>query len=339
MTWHPLKTTLAVTAITLLLALPRCANAGLALDPAAISAGYTLTTFADGFSPTTSSCCGPLGITFPVSGGVLVAEHRGNVRLFSNTDGQHAGDVAVAQNYGMYNGVGLASLGAYVYLAEQADSKIVRLNNDGTYNSDVVALPVATGLVANPLTSLLYSSGFGYGIYSIDPNAATPSANLFRAGTYDGLSLDLVNGIIYAAAGDNHIYGYALADASQVFDSGSFSEGPDGIAIGSGDLAGKIFVNTTSGTVHSIDLATNARTLIASGGSRGDFVSSAPDGTLLLTQTDQILRLTAPAGSGFQAGTPEPGTVVTLLGGLGALVLGLRRRRAGTGANETQRPG
>ncbi len=297
------------------------------LESAAATAGFTLTTFVDGFNPT-GYCCGPLGIAFPTGGGVMVAEHRGNVRIFSNTDGQHASDVAVVQNYGMYNGVGLAALGNYVYLAEQSDWKILRLNPDGTYNSDLVALPVATGLVANPVTSILYASGYGYGIYSIDPNASTPTASIFKAGAYDGLSLDLVHNIIYAAATDNHVYGYSLADASQVFDSGYFGEGPDGIAIGTGDLAGKLFVNTTSGTIHSVDVTTNARALIASGGSRGDFVSVAPDGTLLLTQTDQILRLTAPSGSGFQTGTPEPGTIATLLGGLGALVVARRRRQA-----------
>lgn len=209
------------------------AHAGMVLEIPAATAGFTLTTYVDGFSPT-GYCCGPLGVTFTSAGTVMVAEHRGDVRVFSHADGQHAGDVAVAQNYGLQNGVGLAALGNYVYLAEQSAGRIVRLNNDGTYSADIVNVPAATGLVANPVTSLLYSSGYRYGIYSIDPNATTPTANLFKAGTYDGLSLDLVHGIMYAAAGDNHIYGYSLSDASQVFDSGYFPEGPDGIAIGTG---------------------------------------------------------------------------------------------------------
>ena len=300
------------------------AHAGMVLEIPAATAGFTLTTYVDGFSPT-GYCCGPLGVTFTSAGTVMVAEHRGDVRVFSHAGGQHAGDVAVAQNYGLYNGVGLAALGNYVYLAEQSAGRIVRLNNDGTYSADIVNVPAATGLVANPVTSLLYSSGYGYGIYSIDPNATTPTANLFKPGTYDGLALDLSNGIMYAAAGDNHVYGYSLSDASQVFDSGYFPEGPDGIALGTGALAGKLFLNTTSGTVHSVDIATNARTLIASGGSCGDFVAVAPNGTLLLTQTDQILRLTAPSGSGFESGTPEPGTVVLLFSGLAALAVNRRR--------------
>jgi hypothetical protein len=53
------------------------------------------------------------------------------------------------------------------------------------------------------------------------------------------------------------------------------------------------------GTVWQVDLGIGARTLIASGGSRGDLVAVDPsDGTLLLAQTDRILRLHGPTPCG-----------------------------------------
>src|SRR5262249_44638607 len=95
----------------------------------------------------------------------------------------------------------------------------------------------------------------------------------------------------------------------------------DGSALGSGVLAGNLFVNTNGGTVVEVNLTTLAQTLIASGGSRGDFVTADPlDGSLLLTQTDRVLRLTAPPGGGFVTpSVPEPAGLT--LFGIGALSL------------------
>src|SRR4051794_26329966 len=54
-----------------------------------------------------------------------------------------------------------------------------------------------------------------------------------------------------------------------------------------------LFINTNGGTVVEVNLATSVQTLIASGGSRGDFVTvDANNATLLVPQTDRIIRLT-----------------------------------------------
>ncbi len=304
------------------------AHAGMALTTAGTNAGFTLTTFVDGFPTTGPVCCGPLGIAFPSSGGVLVSDYPGNLRLFSDTDGQHAGDVTPAQNYGSGNPTGLVALGGYVYLAEQPAGQIVRLNNDGTFSQNVVSLYFATGIAADPVTSLLYATspfGGSPGVYSIDPAASTPTATLFASGGFDGLTVDVSNRIIYASGFDGYIRGFSLTSGSQVFVSAtSIPGGIDGVALGTGGLAGKLFVNTNAGTVYQYDRADDSLLLIASGGSRGDFVTADPNGTVLLTQYDSILRLTAPQGSGF-GDAPEPGTVVMLLSGLG--VLAFRKRR------------
>src|SRR5690242_14132778 len=83
---------------------------------AAGTALFTLSTFADNF-PTTGTCCGPLGIAFPTTGGVMVADYPGNVRVFAtDTDGQQASAGVIGQNFGFHNGVGLASLNGAIYM-------------------------------------------------------------------------------------------------------------------------------------------------------------------------------------------------------------------------------
>ncbi len=67
---------------------------------------------------------------------------------------------------------------------------------------------------------------------------------------------------------------------------------------------------TTSdgGTLYEINLNTGSQTLIASGGSRGDFVTVDPSNdTLLITQTDRIQRL-----NGATFTVPEPSTLACL---------------------------
>src|SRR5579864_4851135 len=67
------------------------------LTPSAITAGFSLSQFADEF-PTTGFCCGPLGIAFPTTGGVMVSDYPGNVRVFAtDTDGQHAPAAPIGQ--------------------------------------------------------------------------------------------------------------------------------------------------------------------------------------------------------------------------------------------------
>ncbi len=77
-----------------------------------------------------------------------------------------------------------------------------------------------------------------------------------------------------------------------MFKTQAIADGPDGIAVGVGPVAGNLFVNTNGGRVVEINQTTGAQTVIATGGSRGDFVTVDPnDGTLLLTQSDRIMRL------------------------------------------------
>src|SRR5206468_1603249 len=153
--------------------------------------------------------------------------------------------------------------------------------------------------VADPLRGHLFvatSNAPSPAIYDVDPVAKT--ASLFQSIDADGLTLSGDGRTLYAAAFRERILGFDTTTRARVFDSGTipFVDGP---ALGTGSLAGKIFANVNDGTVWEVDLATSVQTLLASGGSRGDLVAVDPsDGTLLLTQTDRILRLHGPPPCG-----------------------------------------
>jgi hypothetical protein len=308
----------------------REAEAGLTLTSAGTQAGFGLSVFATGFP--SNGISGPLGIAFTNSGGVIVTDSPGNVRIFAtDADGQNASSAPIAQNYGANNAVGLARLGNNYYMTQQGNSDLVQINANGTFNQTIVGgLPNATGLVADPLSGHLFVStpAGDNSIYAVDPIART--MKLLESGTYvDGLTLSTDGKIVYGASNNGDILGFSTTTGASVFDSGFIANGIDGAALGTGSLLGNLYVNTNFGTVYEVNLSTLAQTLIASGGSRGDFVTVDPNGTLLLTQTDSIDRLTAPNGGGFGA-VPEPSSILLVgMGCVGTMIYSRRRAKIG----------
>ncbi len=267
----------------------------LTLTAAGQAAGFGLSTFATGFPE--CSDAGPLGVAFPTTGGVLVSDYPGNLRLFpTDTDGQNAANIAAINNFGGGNAFGLAQLNGKIYLSQQTAGDVVQLINNGASTQAIVSgIPHASAVLADPFNNLLYvDSGFAAPIYVVDPVVKTLS--LFQNVIADGLSLSAdgktLYGAIYGGADAGHVLGFDVTTKAVVFDSGEISGVPDGIALGKGPVAGNVFVNTNGGTVVEVNLVTAAQTIIASGGSRGDFVTVDPrDGTLLVTQSDRIMRL------------------------------------------------
>jgi hypothetical protein len=331
-----------MVALILIAGTPAMSEAGMMLTPVAVAAGYQLSTFADGFPFDQQTSAGPLGIAFTPGGGVMVTDFPGNIRVFpTDTDGQHAASVSVAQNYGLSNAAGLAQVGGNYYMAQQANNDLVQVNPNGTFNSVLVSgIPNATGVIAlNPVNGNLFvSTVLDNQIIEVNPFTRTKS--LFVSAQADGLAIDATGTILYAALrsvgnDDEHVVGYSLSTGALVYDSGAIPGSVDGIAIGNGDLAGNLFVNTNAGALLEINLTTLAIETIASGGSRGDFVTADPNGTLLLTQTDSILRLSPPPGGGIGGPggnvIPEPRSLILLgIGFAGLAGYAWRRRRTAT---------
>jgi hypothetical protein len=209
--------------------------------------------------------------------------------------------------------------------------RVIQVNDDGTFNRVVADVPNrATGIVANPANGHLFiGPNFGFTtIYDLNP--LTGSLGVFVNDNADGLAITSDGSILYAVGRDGHIRGYDTSTETLVFDSGFIPGFPVGVAVSSGSLQDGLFANTASGTLVEVDLHTLAQTVIASGGSRGDFLAVDPyNGTLLVTQSDLIKRL-GPAGV-FGSVVPEPSSLVLFgTGILGWLGYGGRRKRAGS---------
>lgn len=308
----------ASAALVLCVASVLCApaQAQLTLTPDGVARNLSLTTFVSGFN--SSSNIGPLGIAFPSGGGVMVTNYLGTVQTFANVDGQTAGSAPVQANYGLPNAIGLATYGSHIYMTQQSNAAVVELNADGTFNRNVLtSFPNATGIVTNPANGHLFVSTWSHGAL-IDLNPVTGTFTTVAPVSADGLSVSADGSVVYAAVTNGHIVGYNTATGVSVFDSGFIGGGIDGTALGAGLLAGNMYVNINNGTVVEVNMTTLVQTVIAAGGSRGDFVTVDPtDSSLLITQTDRIIRIHGEF-------VPAPGVGALL--SLGLLAAGRRRR-------------
>jgi len=158
------------------------------------------------------------------------------------------------------------------------------------------------------------------GTWDVDPVAMTKT--LFvpppMGGSADGLAFAATGDTLYMALhGLDVVRAYTVPGGIAVWDSPSHGENYDGVAIGVGTLQGFIYANTNSGTIYEFGVPSGPHAgvdnQLASGGSRGDFIAVDPDAlsggaqpSLLLTQSDRILRLDPPGGGWFGPPTSSP---------------------------------
>jgi uncharacterized protein (TIGR03437 family) len=133
---------------------------------------------------------------------------------------------------------------------------------------------------------------------------------------YDGVCVSPDGAIVYVVQ-SSHVIGYNIATGAQVFDSGLLRSGPDGVAVimSNNSLNGKLVVNFNGDTINAgyvglLDPTTKAVTVIASGGTRGDYIAPDPsNGSVFLSYSDVVYRLSCGANCslGVPAAAAPPG--------------------------------
>jgi hypothetical protein len=210
-------------------------------------------------------------------------------------------DFGLVVSNGTYFGVG----GGHVHTFNPTTGNLTSTVDDGS-NRLASCRPV--GLVADPLSTDVYVSTFDCGILRVrNPASASPTVISFNgAAYYDGLYFTSDGQQLWAADRNN-------GGAAQLNRSGGLvteihiDAGIDGIAVAldraTGGVANNVFVNGNNGKIYRIDTNNgNAVSVVAKGGTRGDFALVGPDGCLYVTQLDRIEKM---APCFFQAPLPN----------------------------------
>ncbi len=323
---HPLRIRGLLASSAALLLVPALAHADLAITPANAGRGFVVTSYATGFS--NSGTYGPVGVAFLANQHVLVTDTDNGVLygLPSHTDGQAVVTadsisgytsavwaLAQVQIAGTWHVFG-SDLGNFLELDPASGAVTRTIYGAGGYG----IAPVPPG-VSGPNAGHLFVGGGGF-LWNVDPVAwsATPVAyGLIAYG--DGIAISPDGSLLYIVRSDS-LYAINTTTWGNTFTGLAHAgEGFDGIALGVGSLAGYVYVNCNNGDLWEFGLAGGPHAgvdhVLASGGTRGDFIAVDPNvrggnssgyPTLLLTQTDRLVRLAIPGGGWF--GPPTSST-------------------------------
>jgi hypothetical protein len=294
----------------------RAQAAGLTLTAAGIADGFTLTTYATGVGGSNYSFLAAAPLLNPNVNTLAVIDYsHGLLRTYADVDGQTYGSALNSVSFP--NAVNVANAGGQTYAVQRGVANgLYRVSN----SLGLTLVPVTggftpvNGLAGNPVTGHLLAEGngsAGAGIYDINPLTGAITA-IVASGGFDGVSVSPDGTIVYGAFNSSNILGYNILTHALVFNASS-SHLPDGTgAIAGGKYNGYVIGNNNDGTVSLIDPTGTMQTIIASGGTRGDFTSpDTNNGTLLLSEYDFSYRLSAPGGT--FGGVPEP-SALTMFG-------------------------
>jgi uncharacterized repeat protein (TIGR01451 family) len=180
------------------------------------------------------------------------------------------------------------------------------------------------GIIGDPLSGDLYVAT-GSGIYRIQsPDSSPVVTKVVPAGTFDGIAITADGQHLWAAnrnVDSLQEYGRPSGATAPLQATIHVGRGVDGIAIAKSDapggVANNVFVNDNDGTIVRVDTNNgNAISVVASGGSRGDFATVGPDGCFYVTQTDKVVKL---APCFFQSPTADLSVLKTAPAGAGIL--------------------
>jgi hypothetical protein len=315
------------------------ANAALIVTAAGVADGFSLSTF---YSGDPSNFYGLLDVANGNAGQVIATSYaRSRLELLNDVDGQTPGTVLLTSPvvpgvaYGIAttpSGVYYAGAGAGYYSVNPTTLALTKLTLQQVSGQNPVPF---LGLWANPVTGHLISSS-EQGLIDIDPVTGATHQITTQTG-FDGVTVS-PDGLTACGEIGGGVRCYTIAGTNALVKNfNTIGHSPDGTGfITGGALNGDIIVNNNDGTVGVVDYATGVETILASGGTRGDFVSpDLSNGTLFLASADQVERLTlagASIGCGANCGPPTPTSAVpeptTLaLLGLGFVSLAFVRRR------------
>jgi hypothetical protein len=313
------------------------ADATLVLTQAGTDLGFSLTTFVSGYS----AQYGPLSQGVLSNGNIITGSLlNSRIYVFSDVNNQTLSNALISVPYSCETGncnFSMTTAAGQVYGAQAFGGVFYKFGNDGSLveipNLKAQGLRGYLGMWANSTNGHLIASS-NFGLVDIDPIAGSYrviNANLFP----DGVSVSPDGTVAYLAIGAG-VQSYSVATGALI-STFAMGGGPDGTGVISGGaLDGRVVVNLNNGTVILLD-ATKAvgdptrQVVIATGGTRGDFVSpDTSNGTLFLSQNEQVARLSCGAGCSIgstpppPSGVPEPSAI--FLVGAGIVTLGLKRR-------------
>jgi len=312
-------------------------QATLLLTPAGTSLGFTLTTFVSGYN----AQYGPLSQGISSAGTVTTGSLLNNkIYVFADVDGQTLSSALSSTSYACTTGNcnwSMTTAGGQVYGAQAFGGVFEHFASNGTFtpipNLQAASLTGYLGVWNNPTNNHLIASS-NQGLVDIDPVAGT--YRVINASVFpDGITVSPDGTTIYAeVSGTIQSFNLTTGALIRTF---SVGHSPDGTGVVSGGiLNGFVVVNNNDGTVGLLDPTKangdpNQYVIIANNGTRGDFVSpDGSNGTLFLSQTDQVARLSCGANCSIGSTNTAPEPLAFALAGLGLVGLaGVRRYRRG----------
>jgi PKD repeat protein len=268
--------------------------------------GWEVKAFATDFL---STRLGPMGIVADAGGNVYVDDApAGQLYRFGPTGGSaEAAGAQLGSGIGRWP-VGLAfGKDGELYAVLDEENRVVQVDPlTGAVHRTVAEIPVPLGISTDPVSGDLFVTSVGNASVEriSNPSSSSPGVSTYASGLAnpDGISA-APDGTFYIEDGGSidRIAGTAAANAGEV-STISFVEGADGVAVGANPFnpAAPSFIvaNSNNGFMDRVDLANpQFPQAVFTGGTRGDFVTVAPDGCLYATQVATVIRVSGPGGS------------------------------------------